>query len=325
MATTPSEAVQTEESDIVGQQVSFGDAEDRTDAMQESIEQWAADLAEMADTARASEEFQEWLDVHSQFHDYSAKNTLLIKMQCPEATKVAGYWTWQNKFDRHVEEGESAIYIWAPITSQQCPECGNAPSYHSRDHVDCTNHEESDPEQWSEGVVGFRSASVFDISQTAGEPLPELELDAHGDPDGLVDALLDAADRLDLSVELVPDEEWERSSEGICKRNPMSMEPRVEVRDHENKAAVARVLVHEYAHAELHGGVDDPAEAKEVEADAIAYIVERYFGLDVSNAANYLAAWSEDAPELIKERLDRISTNAQTLIETIPQEGGIEP
>lgn len=303
--------------------VSFDDTDDRADAMQDSIEQWVADLAEMTNEARASEEFQEWLEVHSQFHDYSPRNTLLIKMQMPDATKVAGFWTWQNKFDRHVKKGESAIWIWAPIISEQCPECGNAPSYHERDHVDCDHHVRSDPDGWSEGVVGFKPTSVFDVSQTEGESLPELATDAHGQADGLVDALLDAADRLEYDVSIVPDEEWTRSSEGYCKQSSMTMRPVIKVRDRDNKAALARVLIHEYAHAELHGGRDDTTEAKEVEADAVAYIVCRYFGLDASNAANYLAAWAEDAPETLHERLDRISDAADHLIATIPQEAAM--
>ena len=57
----------------------------------------------------ASAEFQAWLDVQSQFRDYSYRNTLLSERQCPEATRVAGYRTWQEEFDRHVREGESAI------------------------------------------------------------------------------------------------------------------------------------------------------------------------------------------------------------------------
>ena len=321
MATSSIESPESSAEDsLPTSSVSFDDRDDRKEAMQESITEWAESLAEMADTARASEEFQEWLDVHSKFHDYSPKNTLLIKMQCPEASKVAGFWTWQNEFDRHVKEGESAIWIWAPITSKKCPECGNSPSYHSRDHVDCEHHEESDPESWRQGVVGFKPTSVFDVSQTEGEPLPELDLDAHGEADGLVNALLDAADRLSFDVSLVPEDDWNKSSEGVTSWDPISMHPRVQVKDRENKAAVARVLVHEYAHAELHGGSDDATEAKEVEADAVAYIVGRYFGLDVSNAANYLAAWNEDAPEAIEDRLDRISETAERLIKTIPHE-----
>jgi hypothetical protein len=110
--------------------VSFDQTDTRSDEMNSTIEQWIDDLVAGVDDAQASEEFQEWLDVQSRFHDYSYRNTLLIKRQCPEASRVAGYRTWQEEFDRHIKEGESAIWIWAPIITTQCPECENSPSYH---------------------------------------------------------------------------------------------------------------------------------------------------------------------------------------------------
>jgi len=94
------------------------------------------DLVAGVDDAQASAEFQEWLDVQSRFHEYSYRNTLLIKRQYPDATKVAGYRTWQEEFDRHVQEGESAIWIWAPIITKQCPECENSPSFHEDSDCD---------------------------------------------------------------------------------------------------------------------------------------------------------------------------------------------
>jgi len=116
--------------------VSFEETDTRSDEMHSTIEQWIDDLVAGVDDSQASEEFQEWLDVQSRFHDYSHRNTLLIKLQCPEATKVAGYNTWRNEFDRHVQEGEQAIWIWAPIIAKQCPECENSPSYHEQSDCD---------------------------------------------------------------------------------------------------------------------------------------------------------------------------------------------
>ncbi len=168
-------------------QVSFDDSDTRRDEMHSTMEAWVDDLVDEVDDAVSSEQFQEWLDVQSHFHDYSYRNTLLITRQCPHATHVAGYRTWQNEFDRYVEEGESAIWIWAPIIAKQCPECENSPSYHERS--DC-EYNETSPEDWSKGLVGFRPAPVFDISQTEGEPLPELETEATGEADELVPALL---------------------------------------------------------------------------------------------------------------------------------------
>ena len=88
----------------------FADSDIRHDEMHSTIEAWIQDLVDEVDDAVSSEQFKEWLDVQSRFHDYSHRNTLLIKLQCPHATRVAGYRTWQNEFDRHVKEGETTIW-----------------------------------------------------------------------------------------------------------------------------------------------------------------------------------------------------------------------
>ena len=124
--------------------VEFDDSETRNDEMHSTIDEWLDDLATLTDEARANQQFQNWLNVQSRFHDYSHRNTLLIHLQRPEATRVAGYNTWQSEFDRHVQEGEDAIWIWAPIITTRCPECHNSPSYHDRS--DCT-YDETTPEE----------------------------------------------------------------------------------------------------------------------------------------------------------------------------------
>ena len=300
--------------------VAFEESESRNEAMTETIKTWIDDLVDHVEDARGSETFQEWLDVQSRFHDYSYRNTLLIKQQCPEATKVAGYRAWQEEFDRHVQEGESAIWIWAPIITTQCPECENSPSYHEQS--DC-EYDETPPEEWSEGLVGFQPASVFDVSQTKGEPLPELETAATGDAGDLVAALEDAAADLDVEVRFVDVEEWiHGKAEGICTPRGSDERPVVEVRNREDEADLAVTLVHELAHALLHGAISDPLarDAQELEAESVAYIVGRYCGLDTSNSSFYLAAWAGDDPGAIRERLGRISRTAQHLIDAIGEE-----
>ncbi|WP_114579036.1 ArdC-like ssDNA-binding domain-containing protein [Saliphagus sp. LR7] len=300
--------------------VSFTETETRSDEMNRTIEAWVDDLVTDVGEAAASAEFQEWLDIQSRFHDYSHRNSLLIKLQCPEATRVAGYNTWRNEFDRHVQEGESAIWIWAPIITKQCPECENSPSYH--ENSDC-EYDETSPDEWSKGLVGFKPASVFDISQTEGEPLPDLETEATGDPGELVPALLESADQLEIETRIIPSDEWNHGeATGVCtRRSVMTMHPRVEVKDRENRADLASTLIHEYAHALLHFDVDDNTERvkREIEAEAVAYVVGRYFGVDTSGSAFYLAAWSGDDLEVISDRLGRISNTAQELIETLKQ------
>jgi len=283
--------------------------------MQNSIDEWLEELTEDVSAAEASAAFQEWLDVQSRFHDYSARNTLLIQLQCPGATKVAGYRAWQSEFDRHVCEGESAIWIWAPIITRKCPGCGNSPSYHESSECE---HDETEPAEWAEGLVGFRPAPVFDVSQTEGEPLPELETAAVGEADGLVAELLDAGAQLGFDVAVVADDEWSHGdARGVCRYE--DAQPVVEVVERENEADLAMTLVHEYAHALLHdGGFDDPEQAaREVEAEAVAYVVGRACGLDMSGSAFYLAAWRDDDAGVLRERVDRIGRTADRILAAV--------
>jgi len=294
----------------------FDDSDTRHDEMHSTIEAWIQDLVDEVDNAVSSEQFTEWLDVQSRFYDYSHRNTLLIKLQCPHATRVAGYRTWQNEFDRHVKEGETTIWIWAPIIAKQCPDCGNSPSYHERS--DC-EYDETPLDSWEKGLVGFRPAPVFDISQTDGKPLPDLETEAKGQADELVPALLEAADTLEVAVEVVSPRKWSHgNAKGVCQYR-LEKQPLVEVRDRENGADLAVTLVHEYAHALLHGGIDTEDERSKRELEAVAYIVGRYFGLDTSGLAFYLAAWEGDEPETILDRLERISSTAQEIIDVVDE------
>ncbi|ELZ43745.1 LtrC-like protein [Halorubrum californiense DSM 19288] len=290
--------------------VVFDDADARADQMHQAIDQWLADLVEAVDEARASKQFQRWLDVQSRFHDYSHRNTLLITLQCPDATKVAGYRTWQREFNRHVTEGESAIWIWAPLISPQCPECGNSPSYHA--DSDCT-YDETPSEEWDEGVVGFKPVPVFDVSQTEGEPLPELATAATGDGDALWAALRAAASDLNVTVEVIFPDRWPHGeAAGVCRHGES---PRIQVRETDT-AAMAGTLIHEYAHALLHAsGETADKRARELEAEAVAYVVGRHFGLEMDGSARYLAAWADDDSEQLLERCERIRETSRAVID----------
>jgi len=299
---------------------SFEETDTRNAEMHSTIENWIDDLVADVDEAKVSEEFQEWLDIQSQFHDYSHRNTLLITLQCPQATKIAGYNTWRNEFDRHVQEGEDAIWIWAPIITKQCPECENSQSYHEQS--DC-EYDETPPDEWSNGLVGFKPTSVFDVSQTEGEPLPELETEATGMPKTWFPC---SSARRTISMSrfrssTLPTGEH-GSAKGVCKyRSKRDLHPVVEAKARPNQADLAVTLIHEYAHALLHSDVDDATERskREVEAEAVAYIVGRYFDLDTSGSAFYLAAWQGDDAEGIQERLGRISSTAQKIIDTVAE------
>jgi len=306
------------------QLVSFDESDTRREEMRSTIEAWLEELQNLVDEAAASQELQEWLGVQSRFHDYSHRNTLLIKCQCPEATRVTGYRTWQTEFDRYVREGEQAIWIWAPIIAKQCPECENSSSYH--DQSDC-EYDETPPAKWSKGLVGFRPAPVFDVSQTEGEELPELDTAAEGDAAALVPALREAASEFGVSVSVVAPAEWfHGDAAGICRQRPGDDQPTIELLDQDDPAALAGVLVHEYAHALLHVGVDDQTERtkREVEAEAVAYLVGRQFGLDTSGSAFYLAAWQGDESDILLERLGRISRTAANILDVVEYEGSVD-
>ena len=141
-----------------------------------------------------------------------------------------------------------------------------------------------------------------------------METEATGDAEDLVPALTDAADDLGVTVRIVDAAEWEHGdAKGVCtQRSVHDLTPVVKAKARPNQADLAVTLIHEYAHARLHFDVDDEAERskREVEAEAVAYIVGRFFGLDTSGSAFYLAAWQDDDPEVIQDRLERISSTA---------------
>jgi hypothetical protein len=209
-----------------------------------------------------------------------------------------------------VLDGESAIWIWAPLISQQCPECENSPSYHK--DSDC-EYDETPPDKWDEGVVGFKPVPVFDISQTEGEPLPELETDATGEAVALLGALLAASDALGVTVDVVSSNAWPHGdADGVC--HYVDDTPHIQVQE-ADPAAVAGTLLHEYAHALLHDPADAvDRDARELEAEAVAYVVGRHFGLEMDGSALYLAAWSDDDAERLLERCERIRATSTTLI-----------
>ncbi len=296
----------------------FTESETRFDDMHQAIETWVTELDDLVNEAAASSQFQDWLDVQAQFHDYSYRNTILIQQQHPGATRVAGYRTWQREFNRHVKEGERAIWILAPIITQRCPECANSPRYH--DQSDC-EYDETPPDAWSKGLVGFKPAPVFDVSQTEGDPLPDLETAASGDAADLLPRVQAAAEEFGVTVRIVAADAWDYGeTKGVCQQRSLAnARPLVEVKDRANEADLVRTLIHEYAHAVLHFDVDDETERakREVEAEAVAYIVGRYFGLDTSGSAFYLAAWESDDAAGVGNRLDRISNTAEEFIDVL--------
>jgi len=300
--------------------VSFEETDTRDDEMNSTIEQWIDDLVAGVDDAQASAEFQEWLDVQSRFHDYSYRNTLLIKRQCPEATRVAGYRTWQEEFDRHVKEDESAIWIWAPIITKQCPECENSPSYH--EDSDC-DYDETPPEKWSKGLVGFKPTPVFDVSQTEGEPLPDLDTEATGDASDLVPQLTETADELGVTVQIVPDEEWTHGeAKGICEQLSLLTYSRLsrfviektKPISHGRWSTSTRTPCSTSTSTTTLSGRNAKSRPKPSRTSSAGTAGSTPVGRRSTSAA-----WESDDPAVVRNRLDRISRTAEEIIDIVDE------
>ena len=265
-----------------------------------------------------SEKYKTYLSTMSKFHNYSFNNTLLIAMQKPEATLVAGYKAWQKNFERHVNKGEKAIRILAPAPYKIKEE---------RDKMDPVTGEMMfdengmpQKEQVEITIPAFRAVSVFDVSQTDGKPIPELEaqelLSTVEGYDDFVQALMNVAP-VPIGFEDIP---------GDSKGYFHTEEKRIAVQENMSESQTLKTMVHEVAHSMLHNkeiNRDDLVEApakdrntKEVEAESVAYTVCQHFGIDTSDYSfGYIAGWSsgKDMKEL-KSSLDTIRKTASELI-----------
>ena len=273
-----------------------------------------------------SEKYKTYLSTMSKFHNYSFNNTLLITMQKPEATLVAGYQAWQKNFERHVNKGEKAIRILAPAPYKIKEE---------RDKLDPVTGEmmidENGMPQKEEVEVtipAFRAVSVFDVSQTDGKPIQKLEaqelLSAVEEYEDFVQALINVAP-VPIGFEDIP---------GDSKGYFHTEEKRIAVQENMSESQTLKTMVHEVVHSMLHNKeinrddlMEEPVKdrnTKEVEAESVAYTVCQHFGIDTSDYSfGYIAGWSsgKDIKEL-KSSLDIIRKTASELITGI--EGALQ-
>ena len=269
-----------------------------------------------------SEKYKSYLSTMSKFHNYSFNNTLLIAMQKPEATLVAGYQAWQKNFNRHVNKGEKGIRILAPAPYKIKEE---------RDKLDPVTGEvmlDKDgmpqTEEVEVKIPAFRAVSVFDVSQTDGEPIPELEakelLSTVEGYEDFIKAVTFVAP-VPISFEDIPSD-----SKGFFSPT----EKRIAVQEGMSESQTLKTMVHEIAHSMLHDkevnkDILAPAKdrnTKEVEAESIAYTVCQHFGIDTSEYSfGYIAGWStgRDMKEL-KSSLDTIRRTASELITGIEEQ-----
>lgn len=151
--------------------------------------------------------------------------------------------------------------------------------------------------------------------------LPELDMSVGvgdlEDAPTFFEAACEAADREATTFDIVPAEDWDTKGAGYTRFGDSETHVRVKRRD--DRLKMSMTALHEAAHAMLHEpGVDRPErKAREAEAEAAAYVVGRHFGLEVDRSAEYLAAWTGDDPEVLTNRLKRISDTGETLIESV--------
>lgn len=251
-------------------------------------------LTDAISALRSTEGWNRWLKTRAAFHTYSFRNTLLIALQCPQASHVAGYRKWQA-LGYQVQKGEKGIAIFAPMTKKR--------------------------QDGEKELFGFRLVSVFDRSQV--EPIPEQEQSPLDSPvvsiegdnySPLVATYSDwARDELGLRVQTTP-------LQGALGRHIPDAKL-IELDPDQTSNSTLRTLIHELAHAHDISYTNYTRPVAEVMADAIAFITCDAIGLDVNTSSvPYIAAWSEAAEEVISEQAAVIDQVSRTLIDVLNNE-----
>jgi hypothetical protein len=233
-------------------------------------------LRELEEALRAgkSQALMEYLAALSRFHNYSVRNIMLIAMQAPDATYVAGFNAWK-KLGRTVKKGEKGIRILAPM------------AYRKKDAADDQEASEGD-ESTKPVVAGFKVVSVFDVTQTEGKELPELA-EINGDPGRFLNCLkqLVASKQIKLTCE-----QLDGSTLGLSKDGAISIQQDLPAPEEFS------VLVHELAHELLHKGErrkELKKKVKETEAEAVAFVVCTAIGLEQSTrSSDYIQLYQGD-------------------------------
>lgn len=279
------------------------------------IEAGIRDIFESGDM----DKYRNYLRTMSRFHNYSLNNQALIHLQRPDATLVAGYNRWRDKFSRHVLRGENGITIIAPTPYKKKIEQEKLDPDTKLPILDADGKVITEEKEIE--IPMFRPVKVFDYAQTDGKPLPERVASPVANLTGSVEnyeAFMEALRRSSpVPVEFKPlsadmDGYFSPKSQSITLREGMS------------EVQTVSAAVHEIAHAKLHNyGLQQAAERRhksrnteEVEAESISFMVCAYFGIETgANSFGYVATWSKNAelPEF-RASLDTISKTANGII-----------
>ena len=265
-----------------------------------------------------SESYAQYLQTMSRFHHYSVNNQVLIHMQKPDATLVAGFNKWKNQFGRNVIKGEHGIKIIAPTPFKKKIEQEKLDPDTQLPMLDADG--KIITEEKTIQIPMYKPVTVFDVSQTEGKPLPQLAHDLSGNVANY-DVFMEALRRsspVPISIEVMGggmDGYFDLEHQDIAIRKGMS------------EVQTVSAVIHEMAHALLHNRTKDTEEktpelsrsTEEVQAESISYAVCAYYGIATGdNSFGYIASWSKDKtlPEL-RESLEVISKTADGLINDI--------
>lgn len=268
-----------------------------------------------------SERYKEYLRVMSKFHHYSFNNTILIALQKPDASLIAGFNAWKNTHGRTVKKGEKGIRIIAPAPFKVKQETEKLDPKTNMPLVGADGNAITEEKEIT--IPAYKVVSVFDVSQTEGKELPSIGVDElTGDVSQYEDffTALKKASPVPIALEHI-----EGSSHGYYHL----AEKRIAIDDNMSELQTLKTAIHEIAHAKLHDiDLNAPKEEKEnrpnqrtreVEAESVAYTVCQHYGLDTSDYSfGYVAGWSsgKELSEL-KGSLETIRLAASELIDSI--------
>ena len=275
-------------------------------------------IAELFD----SERYREYLKVMSKFHNYSFNNTLLIAMQKPDASLVAGFSAWKNNFERNVMKGQKGIKIIAPSPYKIKQEMQKIDPHTQKPIIGKDGKPVTEEKEIT--IPAYKVVSVFDVSQTEGKELPDIAVDElTGDVDRYKDffAALEKTSPVPIAFENI-----EGGSHGYYHLE----DKRIAINEGMSELQTLKTAIHEIAHAKLHDiDLNAPKDeqprvdrrTREVEAESVAYTVCQHYGLDTSDYSfGYVAGWSSgrELSEL-KSSLETIRSAAAEIINSIDE------
>ena len=276
-------------------------------------------IAELFD----SERYKEYLRVMSKFHNYSFNNTLLIAMQKPDASLVAGFSAWKNNFGRNVMKGQKGIKIIAPSPFKIRQEVEKIDPHTQKPIIGKDGKPVTEEKEIK--IPAYKVVSVFDVSQTEGKELPDIAVDElTGDVDRYKDffAALEKTSPVPIAFENI-----EGGSHGYYHLE----DKRIAINEGMSELQTLKTAIHEIAHAKLHDiDLNAPEDeqkprvdrrTREVEAESVAYTVCQHYGLDTSDYSfGYVAGWSSgrELSEL-KSSLETIRSAAAEIINSIDE------